>query len=96
MGFTTLTVLSDSLYVGSKLGSIYSYGVNEFEDLTENSNLVTHITHLNCNKNRDKVLALSKWKANAARVIDGVSGKAIGDWPAAKTKIGFPTKGAFA
>lgn len=40
-------------------------------------------------------LALSKWKANAIRVIDSTSGRAVGEWPGVKTKVGMPMQGAF-
>ena len=40
-------------------------------------------------------IALSKWKANAIRIIDSLTGKSIGDWPAAKTKVGIPMLAGF-
>ena len=61
----------------------------------ENKNLTTTITHMSSNKDSSIVLALSKWKQNAARVIDLHKGKCIGNWPTAKTKIQFGTVGAF-
>ena len=59
--------------------------------------MVTHITGMNSSKNSksDLLLAVSKWKANAARVIELGKGKSVGDWPSMKTKISFPTVGAF-
>lgn len=38
---------------------------------------------------------MSKWKANAARVIDTSKGQCVGNWPTNKTKLSFPTLGAF-
>ena len=35
-------------------------------------------------------LSLSKWKSNAIRLIDSITGKSIGDWPNTKTKTGIP------
>ena len=58
--------------------------------------MVTHITYLSTNKQGNKLIGLSKWKSNGARVIDSVTGKAIGDWPGAKTNMGLPTKASFA
>ena len=57
---------------------------------------MTHITYLSTNKQGNKLLGLSKWKSNGARVIDSVTAKAIGEWPSPKTKMGFPTKAEFA
>ena len=65
------------------------------EEIGENSNLVTHITSLSANNSMNHIVALSKWKSNAARVLDSTTMKATGDWPSPKTKIGFPTKASF-
>ena len=50
---------------------------------------------MSLNRDSSIVLALSKWKQNAARVIDLHKGKCIGNWPTSKTKIQFGNVGAF-
>lgn len=95
LGFTSISCTQSSLNIGSKLGTVYLYNINNLNEPLENSNLVTHITQIKTNKLGNYSLALSKWKANAIRVIDSTSGRAIGDWPGVKTKVGMPMQGAF-
>lgn len=80
----------DSLNIGAKLGTVYIYNIKNLDNPIENSNLLNHITQVKTNKSGELTLALSKWKANAMRVIDSMSGKAIGEWPGAQTKVGMP------
>lgn len=47
------------------------------------------------NKSQNLVLSLSKWKQNAARVIDIHTGRCLGDWPNQNTKVQFGSVGAF-
>lgn len=56
---------------------------------------MTHVTQIRNNKNDQFSVALSKWKNNAIRVIDSVSGKSIGEWPGVKTKVGMPMQAGF-
>ena len=81
--------------MGSKLGTVYLYNLNNLKDPIENNNLVTHITQLKSNRSGEYTVALSKWKANAIRVIDSMTGKAVGDWPGVKTKVGLPMQASF-
>lgn len=39
--------------------------------------------------------ALSKWKHNAARVIELATGKCVGNWPTTKTKVQFGNVSGF-
>ena len=41
------------------------------------------------------IIALSKWKQNAMRVLDGGTGRSVGEWPGPRTKVGFPMEAAF-
>jgi hypothetical protein len=41
------------------------------------------------------MVGMSKWKPNAARLIDIHKGKCVGNWPTMKTKIGFGTVAGF-
>jgi WD40 repeat protein len=95
LGFTSVAVSGQSINIGSKLGTVYIYDVNDLKETVENNNLVTHITQLKANKTGEYTLALSKWKNNAIRVIDSMTGKAIGEWPGVKTKVGLPMQAAF-
>lgn len=95
LGFTCLSASGNSVNIGSKLGTVYIYNANDFANPIENSNLVTHITQIKSNKNGEYSIALSKWKANAIRVIDSMTGKAVGDWPGVKTKVGLPMQAGF-
>ncbi len=61
----------------------------------EVTNLTTTITHLSSNRDQSIVCALSKWKPNAARVIELNTGRCIGNWPTPKTKVQFGNVGAF-
>lgn len=94
LNFTSVSASPNSINIGSKLGSMYIYST-DFANPLENNNLVTDITHLNSNKDGTLTLALSKWKSNAVRIIDSLTGRALGDWPSVKTKIGLPMRGAF-
>jgi len=38
---------------------------------------------------------LSKWKNNAARVIEINTGRCVGNWPTTKTKVQFGNVGGF-
>ena len=81
--------------IGSKLGTVYMYdkhkhlSTENFVPFKEVSNLITHITDLDIDKS-NLILAMSKWKANAARVIDATKAKCVGNWPTNKTKLSFP------
>ena len=44
---------------------------------------------ISSNLSGDTIIALSKWKSNAARVITTDDGKALKDWPAPNTKFGI-------
>lgn len=59
------------------------------------TNLTTTITHLSANRDQSIVCALSKWKNNAARVIELNGGKCIGNWPTPKTNVQFGNVSAF-
>lgn len=95
LGFTSVKVSGQSINVGSKLGTVYIYDINDLKEPLENNNLVTHISQLKSSKSGEYTLALSKWKNNAIRVIDSMTGKTVGDWPGAKTKVGLPMQAAF-
>jgi hypothetical protein len=84
-----------SIAIGSKLGTVYLYPLPTFSEPIENNNLVTHITKLSTSRGGEYCLALSKWKANAVRLLDPLTGRAIGNWPAIKTKTGLPLQAAF-
>jgi hypothetical protein len=53
------------------------------------------VTSLHANKSKNLVLALSKWKPNAARIIDMHTGRCLGNWPNVKTNVQFAGTGAF-
>lgn len=100
LGYTTLEVSKDYICTGSKLGMIYIYenlksNPDQFPLHKEVTNLTTTITHLSVNRDQGLVCALSKWKQNASRVVELNSGRCIGGWPTAKTKIQFGNVGAF-
>lgn len=57
--------------------------------------MITTITQLKTNKNGSLVLALSKWKPNAGRVIDTKNNNCIGEWPGVKTNFQFGTVGGW-
>lgn len=57
--------------------------------------MITTITQLKSNKNGCLVLALSKWKPNAGRVIDTKNNNCIGEWPGVKTNFQFGTVGGW-
>ena len=61
----------------------------------QNENLTTTISGLCLNKDQSMILALSKWKKNAGRIVDLNKGKCMGSWPSNKTKIQFGNVGAF-
>lgn len=50
---------------------------------------------MSANKETGLICALSKWKNNAARIIEINTGKCIGNWPTTKTKIQFGNIGGF-
>ncbi len=95
LGFTSIAVTRNSINIGSKLGTVYIYASNNFSNPLENSNLLTHITQIRANKTGDLCLAVSKWKSNAIRVIDSLTGKSMGAWPTVKTRVGIPMSGGF-
>lgn len=95
LGFTSICATQDSLNIGAKLGAVYIYDINNLESGVENTNLLTHVTQIRTNRSGELTLALSKWKANAARLIDSISGKTVGDWPGTKTKLGMPMQAAW-
>jgi hypothetical protein len=57
--------------------------------------LLTHITQIKTNKTGNLSLAISKWKSNAIRVIDSLTGRSVGEWPTVKTKVGIPINVGF-
>lgn len=50
---------------------------------------------MSSNKESGLVCALSKWKSNAARVIELTTGRCVGNWPTTKTKVQFGNVGGF-
>ena len=79
LGFTSICVNSHSLSVGSKLGTVYIYDANNLkQEAIENNNLITHITQIRQSENRDMMIAISKWKQNAMRVMDIGTGRSLG------------------
>ncbi len=50
---------------------------------------------MSVNPEQNLVCALSKWKNNAARVIELNTGRCIGNWPTTNTKIQFGNVGGF-
>lgn len=78
LGFTSMVASEHSISIGSKLGTVYIYNLNNFKDPAENNNLVTHISQMKANRTGELSIALSKWKSNAIRVLDSISGKTVG------------------
>jgi hypothetical protein len=56
---------------------------------------VTYVTELQANRDGSLLVALSKWKGNAARVIETHAGKCIQGWPTVNTKLGMATSASF-
>lgn len=100
LGYSSLEVSKDYLSTGSRLGMIYIYensksNPDRFTLHKEITNLTTTVTHLSTNRDQSLVCALSKWKNNAARVIEVNAGKCVGNWPTQKTKVQFGTVSGF-
>ncbi len=93
---TKLWIHGDTVAIGSKLGIVRLANISEgLKQYAELSNLVTHITTLEGNQSGNLLVECSKWKPNAVRVIDTVSGRCIAGFPSNSTKVGLPTAAAF-
>lgn len=96
LGFTSIAVNAQSVAAGSKLGTVYIYDANNIKkEGLENNNLVTHVTQIRQNPQGDLMVAISRWKSNAMRVIDANNGRSVGEWPGPNTKVGMAMQASF-
>lgn len=96
LAFTKVTVCDDVLATGNKLGIVQlskvtcdAHDQRQYDDYSEVSNLVTYVTEMKTDPRSRFLLAMSRWKPNAARLINIHKGKCIPNWPNVKTKVGF-------